>query len=56
MLGTTLIYNTCNELRALEKFVLLSPAMKESVVFPLDKEWKVMKEKLGKQVVNVFKM
>lgn len=40
MLGTRFIYNTCNEFRPLEKFVLLSPAMKESVVFPLDKSGK----------------
>lgn len=40
MLGTRFIYNTFNEFRALEKFVLLSLAMKESVVFPLDKSGK----------------
>lgn len=50
------IYNTCNELRALEKFVLLSPAMKESVAFPWDKEWEVMTAELGKQVVTVFNL
>lgn len=31
------IYNTCNELKALENFVLLCPGMKESVAFPSDK-------------------
>lgn len=40
VLATTLIYNARNELRALEKFGLLSPAMKESVVFPSDKSGK----------------
>lgn len=40
MLGTRFTYDTCNEWRALEKFVLLSSAMKESVVFPLDKSGK----------------
>lgn len=34
VLGPGFIYNTCNGLRVLEKSVVLSPAMKESVVFP----------------------
>lgn len=37
MLGTRFIYITCNESRSLGKVVLLSSAMKESVVFPFDK-------------------
>lgn len=37
VLGTRFIYITCNESRSLGKVVLLSSAMKESVVFPFDK-------------------
>lgn len=42
-----LIYNTCSELRALEKFVLLSPAVKESVAFPSDKSGKWWQQSWG---------
>lgn len=48
-------YNTCNESRALEKFVLLSPAMKESVAFPSDKSGSD-DSRVGKQVVAVFNL
>lgn len=47
VLGPGFIHNTCNGLRTLEKSVVLSPAMKESVVFPWDKSGKWWKKSWG---------